>query len=153
MNSEKGYAVILPEDFPWQVSNTMELSNAYITVPLGSENLRARYWKLPPYSANTLHRHVSSEELYIALEGTGKIRIEDETITVPKYGAILVAPEKLRQIFNDTPQEVLWLIIGEPEPELEGDQEFRPEMFYPEDPKQLPKELAGHQWPPKQENS
>ncbi len=149
MRSETGYTVILPEDLPWEVSNTMKLPNAYITIPLESENLRVRYWKLPPYSANTLHKHISSEELYIVLEGTGKIRIEDETITVPKYGAVLVPAEKFRQIFNNTSQETLWLIIGEPEMELEGGKEFRPEMFYPENPKQLPKELDGHQWPPK----
>ena len=52
------------------------------------------------------------------LEGTGRMRVGDETLTVPKYGGVLVGPEQLRQVFNDTDDEVLWLIVGAPE-ELE----------------------------------
>jgi hypothetical protein len=37
---------------------------------------------------------------------------------VPKHGGVLVGPDQLRQVFNDTDEEVLWLIIGAPE-ELE----------------------------------
>jgi hypothetical protein len=48
--------------------------------------------------------------------------------------------------------EVLWLIIGTPE-ELEflPGAKSKPDMsfIYPFDPTQLPKELAGVQWPPK----
>jgi hypothetical protein len=55
-------------------------------------------------------------------------------------------------VFNDTDAEVLWLIIGAPE-ELEFLQGSKSQMdlslIYPVDPKQLPKELAGVEWPPK----
>jgi hypothetical protein len=52
------------------------------------------------------------------LEATGRIRVGDETLTVPKYGGVLVGPDELRQVFNDVHAEVLSLIIGAPE-ELE----------------------------------
>jgi hypothetical protein len=39
-------------------------------------------------------------------------------LTVPKYGGVLVGPDPLRQVFNDTDAGVLWLIVGAPE-ELE----------------------------------
>ena len=68
----------------------------------GSEILGARLWRLPPKSANTLHKHVRAEEFYFVLEGTGRIRVADETLTVPRYGAVLVGPSVLRQVFNDT---------------------------------------------------
>jgi hypothetical protein len=55
-------------------------------------------------------------------------------------------------VFNDTDGEVLWLIVGAPE-ELEFLQGSKSKMdlslIYPTDPKQLPKELAGVEWPPK----
>ena len=61
-------------------------------------------------------------------------------------------PEQLRQVFNDTDDEVLWLIVGAPE-ELEFLQGSKSKMdlslIYPVDPTQLPKELAGMEWPPK----
>jgi hypothetical protein len=86
------------------------------------------------------------------LDGTGRMRVGDETLTVPKYGGVLVGPEQLRQVFNDTDHEVLWLIVGAPE-ELEFLQGSKSKMdlslIYPVDPKQLPNELAGVEWPTK----
>jgi len=99
-----------------------------------------------------LHKHVRAEEFYFVLEGVGRMCVGDETLTVPKYGGVLVVPDQLRQVFNDTDAEVLWLIVGAPE-ELEflPGAKTKPDMslIYPADPKQLPKELAGVEWPPK----
>jgi len=55
---------------------------------------------------------VKQDELYF--EGAGRIRVGGETLTIPKYGAVLVGPSSLRQVFNDTAEEVLWLICGAP---------------------------------------
>jgi hypothetical protein len=80
------------------------------------------------------------------------MRVGDETLTVPRYGGVLVGPDELRQVFNDTDAEVLWLIIGAPE-ELEflPGAKTKPDMslIYPVDPTQLPKELADVEWPSK----
>jgi mannose-6-phosphate isomerase-like protein (cupin superfamily) len=43
----------------------------------GPEILGALLRHLPPFSANTLHKHLRSEEFYFVLEGTGRIRIGD----------------------------------------------------------------------------
>jgi hypothetical protein len=60
-----------------------------------------------------------------------------------------VGPKQLRQVFNDTESEVLWLIIGAPEQELEAGETLDQKLVYPVDPTQLPKELDGVAWPPK----
>ena len=127
----------------------MKIPNADFLERTKSEILGARLWRLPPKSANTLHKHPKAEEFYFVLEGVGRIRIEDETLTVPKHGGVLVGPRLLRQIFNDTETDVLWLIIGAPENEFEPGEAHDPKMFYPVDPNQLPKELHGVIWPPK----
>ncbi|HUJ11603.1 MAG TPA: cupin domain-containing protein [Verrucomicrobiae bacterium] len=130
----------------------MKIPNADYLECTGSENLAARLWRFPPQSATTLHKHIRQEEFYFVLEGTGRLRVGDETLTVPKYGSVLVGPDQLRQVFNDTDAEVLWLIIGAPE-ELEFLQGSKSKMdlslIYPVDPTQLPKELDGKVWPPK----
>ncbi len=130
----------------------MRIPNADFLERTGSENLGARLWRMPPRSANTLHKHIQSEEFYFVLEGTGRMRVGEETLTVPKHGGVLVGPDQLRQVFNDTDEEVLWLIIGGPE-ELEfvqgSNSKVDLSLFYPQDPTQLPKELAGVTWPPK----
>lgn len=111
----------------------------------------AGLWRLPPRSANTLHRHIRSEEFYFVLEGTGRMRVGETTLTVPRLGGVLVGPREMRQVFNDTNEEVLWLIIGGPE-ELEFLQGSKSKMdlslFYPKDPTELPPELSGAAWPP-----
>jgi mannose-6-phosphate isomerase-like protein (cupin superfamily) len=152
MKTIQGYHLIKPDDLTWRLSNLMRIPNADYLERTGSENLAARLWRMPPKSANTLHKHVRQEEFYFVLEGVGRLRVGDETITVPKYGGVLIGPEQIRQVFNDTDEEVLWLIVGAPE-ELEfvPGAATKPDMslIYPVDPKQLPKELSGVDWPPK----
>ena len=152
MKPIQGYHVIKPDDLHWRLSNLMRIPNADYLERTGSENLSARLWRMPPKSANTLHKHVHQEEFYFVLEGVGRMRIGEETLTIPKYGSVLVGPDQIRQVFNDTDEEVLWLVVGAPE-----EMEFLPtaktppdfSKIYPSDPKQLPKELAGVEWPPK----
>ena len=152
MKTFKGHTLIKLEDLHWRPSNLMKIPNADYLERTGSANMGARLWRLPPQRANTLHKHIRAEEFYFVLEGTGRLRVGDETLTVPRYGGVLIGPDELRQVFNDTEAEVLWLIIGAPE-ELEFLQGSKSQkdlsLLYPTDPTQLPKELAGVQWPPK----
>jgi mannose-6-phosphate isomerase-like protein (cupin superfamily) len=148
MTPIQGYFLIKPEDLSWRSSNMMKIPNADFLERTKSEIIGARLWRLPPNSANTLHRHPKMEEFYFVVEGTGRLRVGDETLTVPRHGGVLVGPESLRQVFNDTETEVLWLIIGAPEKELEPGEALDPKLLYPVDPKQLPKELDGVVWPP-----
>ena len=126
----------------------MKIPNADFLERTGSEMLGARLWRLPPNSANTLHKHILAEEFYFVVEGVGRIRIGDETLTVPTHGGVMVGPQLLRQVFNDTATDVLWLIVGAPENEFEPGEVPDLKLYYPEDPKQLPKELSGVVWPP-----
>jgi mannose-6-phosphate isomerase-like protein (cupin superfamily) len=152
MNPVQGYHLIRPEDLSWRLSNLMRIPNADYLERTGSQNLAARLWRMPPKSASTLHKHVRQEEFYFVVEGVGRLRIGDETLTVPKHGGVLIGPEQIRQVFNDTDAEVLWLIVGAPEElELLPGAQPPPDLsrIYPTDPKQLPKELEGAEWPPK----
>jgi len=140
MKTFQGYTLIKPEDLHWRPSNLMKIPNADFLERTGSENLGGK-------------RQSRAEEFYFVLEGTGRLRVGEETLTVPPYGGVLVGPDQLRQVFNDTDAEVLWLIIGAPEePEfLQGSKSTGMDLslIYPTDPTQLPKELAGVDWPPK----
>ena len=150
MKGVAGYFVITPDALHWRPANLMKIPNADFLERTGSQNLAARLWRLPPKSANTLHKHIRQEEFYFVLEGEGRMRVGDETLTVQKYGGVLVGPNELRQVFNDTDTEALWLIVGAPEEtELLPGAKMKPDMpmVYPVDPTQLPKELAGVEWP------
>ncbi len=148
MKPINGYFVVRPENLLWKPSNLMQVPQADLLRHTRSELMGARYWRLPPNSASSLHKHHRAEELYVVLQGTGRIRVGDRTETVPRYGSVLVGPSLLRQIFNDTDTEALWLVVGSPQAEFIGEEAFDSRLLYPVNPRQLPAELAGVAWPP-----
>jgi mannose-6-phosphate isomerase-like protein (cupin superfamily) len=150
MKPVDGYFLIQPEALHWRPSNLMKIPNADYLERTRSDLLGARLWRLPPGSANTLHKHIRAEEFYFVVEGVGRMRVGEETLTVAKHGGVLVGPDQLRQVFNDTKNDTLWLIIAAPEEvELRPGARTDMSLFLPVDPKQLPPELAGVEWPPK----
>src|SRR5215468_8847180 len=102
MKSVTGYFLILPEELHWRPSNLMKIPNADYLERTGSDKLSARLWRLPPRSANTLHKHVRMEEFYFVLEGVGRMRVGGQSLTVPRHGGVLVGPNLLRNDTNTT---------------------------------------------------
>jgi uncharacterized cupin superfamily protein len=101
--------------------------------------------RLGPGQASTRHRHRTQEELYVVLAGTGRIRVADELLTLAALSAVLVDAATVRQVFNDTAEEALWLVIGTA-PEAANTLEMTGEQLaelYPDGPQALPPELAG----------
>jgi quercetin dioxygenase-like cupin family protein len=143
-----GYRLLRAEDAFWRPSNQMGVLNTDLGKQLEAETLSARLWRLAPGQGSTRHRHRQTAELYVLLEGTGRIRADGELLTLSPMSAVLVDPDTVRQVFNDTDSEQLWLIVGAP-PEGANTLEMTAEtiaFMYPDGPKALPPELE--QTPP-----
>ena len=136
---------ILPaDDAFWRPSNQMRVLNTDLAKQLGAQTLGARLWRLTPGQASTKHRHIGETELYVVLEGTGRMRIGDEVHTLAPLSSVLVEPDVVRQIFNDRDEDALWLVAGAP-PEPANTLQMTPEtlaLIYPDGPKALPPELS-----------
>jgi uncharacterized cupin superfamily protein len=131
----------------WRPSNQMRVENTDLAKQLEMETFGARLWRLHPGQASTKHRHFRTNELYVLLEGEGRVRVDDELISLRPLSAVFVEPEHLRQVFNDTDDDALWLIVGAP-PEAANTLEMTDEQLaamYPDGPKALPPELGGGQ--------
>ncbi len=130
----------------WRPSNQMKVENTDLGKQLEADALGARFWRLHPGQASTWHRHFDQQELYVVIEGTGRMRVDDQRLTLEPHSAVLVEPEHLRQLFNDTDEDALWLVVGAPaEPitsSLDMDEEQLAHM-YPDGPRALPPELGG----------
>jgi len=129
----------------WRRSNQIKTLNTNLAEQLGATALGARMWRLEPGQASTKHRHFKQEELYVLLEGTGRVRIGEEVLTLAPLDAMLVGPETVRQLFNDTDADQLWLVVGAP-PELANTLQMSEEQLrtlYPDGPRALPPELQG----------
>ncbi len=140
------HRLLRADDAFWRPSNQMAVENTDLAKQLQAGALGARLWRLVPGQASTRHRHREEEELYVLLEGCGRVRIdEDEPLTLAPLDALLIEPGSVRQLFNDTEADQLWLVVGAP-PEaantLEMSEERLREM-YPDGPKARPPELGG----------
>src|SRR3954462_10440616 len=108
------FRVVHATDAFWRPSNQMGVLNTDLAKQLGTGAIGARLWRLAPGQASTRHRHRRQTELYVVLEGTGRIRIGEEAHTLAPLSAVIVEPETLRQVFNDTDADALWLVTGAP---------------------------------------
>ncbi|HEY1354977.1 MAG TPA: cupin domain-containing protein [Solirubrobacterales bacterium] len=143
------YSVLAAADAFWRPSNQMGVLNTDLGRQLGAETLGARLWLLKPGQASTRHRHFKTVELYVVLRGTGRMHVDDDVLTLEPLSAVLVEPESVRQPFNDTDADQLWLIFGTPN-EAANTLEMTEETLramYPDGPKALPPELGGGQAP------
>lgn len=134
----------------WRESNQMRILNTDLAKQLEASSLGARLWRLRPGQASTLHRHFDTEELYVLLEGRGRVRVDGEALELGPLDSLLVEPESSRQVFNDTDEDALWLIFGAP-PEAANTLEMSEETLrslYPEGPRALPPELGGGEFRP-----
>jgi uncharacterized cupin superfamily protein len=143
------YRFLSSGDAFWRPSNQMKVENTDLAKQLGAETLGARLWRLRPGQASTQHRHFETHELYVVLEGTGRVRVDGELLTLDPLSALLVEPEHVRQLFNDTEADALWLIVSAPREGVTSTLEMTPEQLaamYPNGPKALPPELGGGQF-------
>jgi quercetin dioxygenase-like cupin family protein len=141
------YRLLRSADAFWRPSNQMGVPNTDLGKQLEASTMGARLWRLEPGQASTRHRHPEQEELYLLLQGSGRVRIDGEQpLTLAPMDTLLVEPGSVRQLFNDTEADQLWLVVGAP-PEavtstLEMSEDLLREM-YPDGPQALPPELSG----------
>jgi quercetin dioxygenase-like cupin family protein len=138
------HRVLAAEEAFWRPSNQMGVLNTDLAKQLEASTLGARLWRLHPGQASTRHRHRRTHELYVLLEGAGRIRVGEDLHTLEPLSALLVEPEEIRQLFNDTETDQLWLVVGAP-PEAGNTLEMTQahlDWIYPDGPKALPPELA-----------
>src|SRR6476659_10000801 len=123
----------------------MGVLNTDLGKQLQAQRLGARLWRLRPGQASTRHRHRTQEELYLLLEGTGRLRVDDELLTLDPMSAVAIESGTIRQLFNDTDDDQLWLVVGAP-PEVANTLQMSDDdlaWLYPDGPKALPPELEG----------
>ena len=140
------YRVLAAGDAFWRPSNQMRVENTDLGGQLEAESFGARFWRLHPGQASTWHRHFEQRELYVVVEGTGRMRVNEERFTLDPYSAVLVEPQHMRQLFNDTGEDALWLVVGAPAESVTSTLEMSEEQLahmYPDGPRTLPPELGG----------
>ncbi len=79
---------------------------------LGSEQTGITYFRLRAGKRSPFtHRHTHAEEIYLILNGAGKVKLDDEVFEVHRLDAIRVAPEVARA-FEAGPDGLEFLVVG-----------------------------------------
>jgi mannose-6-phosphate isomerase-like protein (cupin superfamily) len=88
--------------------------------PLGAEQTGATHFRLRPGRRSPfMHRHRESEEIYVILGGSGRVKLDDQIADVRPRDAIRVAPAVARA-FEAGPDGLEFLAFG---PHVGGDGE------------------------------
>jgi uncharacterized cupin superfamily protein len=67
---------------------------------------------LQPGQRGRVHRHERQEEVYVVLEGTLDVRVEDDEHVLEQGDVMRVAPELRRQLVNRGPGRTVLLALG-----------------------------------------
>ena len=84
---------------------------------LDSEHLGVSYFHYPAgYKAPFGHRHREQEEAYVVVQGTGRLRLDDEVVDLAPWDVIRVAPGVVRA-FEGGPDGLTMIAVGNDRPE------------------------------------
>ena len=91
-----------------------ELESRFATVPLRLENSGISYQRLAPGFRQPFgHRHERQEELYVVVEGSARVKLDDEVAELKRWDAVRVPPQVARQ-FEAGPNGAEILAFGAP---------------------------------------
>ena len=88
---------------------------------LGAEQTGANYLIIKPNQREAFaHRHREAEEMYVVLDGSGRVKLDDDMVELAPLDAVRVSPGVARS-FEAGPNGLSVIIFG---PRVEGDGEL-----------------------------
>jgi len=87
----------------------------FFTGELGNEQVALTHRRMPAKTGGKGsygHRHKTQEEVYFVIDGTLQFKLEDEVIDVGPGTAVRVAPEVVRSVWNEGPEDANLIIIS-----------------------------------------
>jgi mannose-6-phosphate isomerase-like protein (cupin superfamily) len=101
---------------------------------LGSEQVSFTWRRMPAQTGGKGsygHRHRTQEEIYFVASGLLLFKFEDEVVEVPAGSVVRIAPEVVRSVWNDGPDDAVLIMCSIKTDDPEGDHETVPD-FWPE---------------------
>jgi mannose-6-phosphate isomerase-like protein (cupin superfamily) len=109
------YTVRRLDDVPDAFGGEYPGSMRFFTDHLGSEQLAFTHRVMPPKSGGKGaygHRHKTQEEIYFVISGTLQFKLDDDIVDVGDGSAVRVAPNVVRSIWNDGPEDAQLVICS-----------------------------------------
>ena len=104
------------------------------TDAIGAQQVAFTYRRMPAETGGKGsygHSHKTQEEVYFVISGTLQFKLGDEIVDVGPQTAVRVAPETVRSVWNEGPDDVELVICSVRRTGSDGDHELH-EGFWPE---------------------
>jgi len=102
------------------VADNTELEARFGRKHLNSEHLGVSFFRYGPNVRSPMgHSHREQEEVYVVINGSGRIKLDDEIVEVRQWDTIRVAPPTVRA-FEGGPDGLEVIAVGSDRPE-DGD--------------------------------
>jgi mannose-6-phosphate isomerase-like protein (cupin superfamily) len=105
-----------------------------LTYQLETEQVALTYRRMPEHTGGKGsygHRHHEQEEVYFVISGKLQFKLGDDVIEAGRGTAIRVAPEVVRSVWNDEPEDAELIIVsrrtGDPQTDVATVPDFWPE--------------------------
>jgi mannose-6-phosphate isomerase-like protein (cupin superfamily) len=108
------YSICKLEDAP-DVLGDYPGEMRFLTGQLGNEQVALTHRRMPAKTGGKGsygHRHKTQEEVYFVIEGTLQFKLEDEVMDVGPGTAVRVAPEVVRSVWNEGPEDAVLVIVS-----------------------------------------
>jgi mannose-6-phosphate isomerase-like protein (cupin superfamily) len=101
---------------------------------IGNEQVSFTWRRMPPQTGGKGsygHRHKTQEEIYFVASGVLKFKLEDEVLDVAAGSVVRIAPEVVRSVWNEGPEDAVLIMCSTKSDDPEGDHETVAD-FWPE---------------------
>jgi mannose-6-phosphate isomerase-like protein (cupin superfamily) len=110
-----GFTIRSLDDVPDAFGGRYPGSMRFLAGALGAEQLAFTHRLMPPNSGGKGaygHRHKTQEEIYFVISGKLQFKLDDEIVNVAGGSAVRVAPDVVRSIWNDGPNDAELVICS-----------------------------------------
>jgi mannose-6-phosphate isomerase-like protein (cupin superfamily) len=110
-----GYKIMALEEIPDVLGDYPGEMRMSAVSDLGTEQVGFTWRRMPPLTGGKGsygHRHKTQEEVYFVASGTLQFKLEDEIVDVGPHTAVRVAPEVVRGVWNEGPEEAELVIVS-----------------------------------------
>ena len=102
------------------------------TYEIGAEQAALTWRRMPAQTGGKGsygHRHKTQEEIYLVVSGTLQFKLDDDVVDVPAGTVVRVAPEVVRSVWNDGPDDAELVIAARKIDDPSGDAELVPDFW------------------------
>ena len=102
------------EDIGSRFDGAPDLEFRAVTKPLALRESALSYQRVPPgYRFPYGHTHVTQEEVYVVVRGSGRMKVDDEIVELAEWDAVRIPPGSWRG-YEAGPSGLEILVIGAP---------------------------------------